>query len=895
MERGELVRRSFIGVIGVFAILLIVSIPGAAVADSSLSWDIENVYTPPSNVGSLDSSIAVDSSGNPHMVCHDAAEDNLKYFYLEDGQWMKDTIPAPSSDFGKYCSIALDTNDNPHISYYDIEEEGLVYAWHVGGDWNIATVDTGEGNDVGQYSSIALDSDDKAHISYYDDTDWDLKHARQKTSWYDFDTTTVDSAGDVGRYSSIAIDSNDNIYISYYDASNTNLKYAISDDEGTTWTKDYADENSNNVGLYSSIDIAEGSGWTFPYISYYDSTDKNLKLATAFDVNWVIDGSSEVGRYTSIAIDDNFHISYYDSANTALKYASGTTDDWNLETVDYEDEVGKNTSIALDSNGSPHISYFDSTNDNFKYTTPLEVPTLVSMPDPTDTDTFHFDWSDVTGANKYHLQLDNNPEFSNPFEAYPLFSEYNYEHNYDDDNYYWRVSAVDTYGRETDFSDTDNFTFDNQPPSIPNLLSPANDETTTNHTPTFDWENSTDASSFTYRLVVDNDLNFADGENSIDESGLTDSIYTLGSDLPDDNYYWKVSAEDELGHQSDWSSTWHLEIYTPNHPPNLSSGSVSPNSDNVGSTFTYEVTYQDDDGDEPDYVTVYIDGESHAMSKISGTPTDGATYQYEWTTSSGDDGSHTYYFKTSDGTDTARLPSAPNTYDGPQVTKTEKHAPTLSSGSVSPDSDNAGATFTYQVTYQDEDNDAPDSIEVIIDEVVKTMENIEDNSYTEGVVYQYEWTTTSDDVGQHTYYFEASDGTYQARLPETDNYEGPNVTKTSENVDNLNVSGYVKSDGGAVEGATVTIGEKSDTTDSDGFFEVENLEGGKDYDVSVDASGYESYSETFSLGNQDKTLEDIILKEPSGGTNVLLIAAIVIAIGVVVGSVIFLKREALMG
>ncbi|MCD6119511.1 hypothetical protein J7K50_06685 [bacterium] len=40
---------------------------------------------------------------------------------------------------------------------------------------------------------------------------------------------------------------------------------------------------------------------------------------------------------------------------------------WHIETVDSDGNVGKYTSIALDSGGYPHISYWDETNNALKY------------------------------------------------------------------------------------------------------------------------------------------------------------------------------------------------------------------------------------------------------------------------------------------------------------------------------------------------------------------------------------------------------------------------------------------------------------------------------------------------------------------------------------------------
>ena len=53
------------------------------------------------------------------------------------------------------------------------------------------------------------------------------------------------------------------------------------------------------------------------------------------------------------------HISYYDYSNDDLKYCNNTAGSWSCSTIDSSGDVGRDTSLALDSNNKAHISYYD--------------------------------------------------------------------------------------------------------------------------------------------------------------------------------------------------------------------------------------------------------------------------------------------------------------------------------------------------------------------------------------------------------------------------------------------------------------------------------------------------------------------------------------------------------
>ena len=86
---------------------------------------------------------------------------------------------------------------------------------------------------------------------------------------------------------------------------------------------------------------------------------------------------SSGGNNTSISLDvsGNVHISYYDSSNGNLKYATNAYGMWMTTTIDssigdYDvNNSGHSSSIALDASGNVYISYYDRLGTALKYAT----------------------------------------------------------------------------------------------------------------------------------------------------------------------------------------------------------------------------------------------------------------------------------------------------------------------------------------------------------------------------------------------------------------------------------------------------------------------------------------------------------------------------------------------
>ncbi len=236
------------------------------------SWDIQIVVVNSSN---FYSSLALDSSDNPHISYYD--NDNytgflkLKYAKWTGSSWDIQTIDIVGGvgwDPSAYSSLALDSSNNPHILYYDDNIGDLKYAKLVGHFWDIQSVDSRLF--VGISISLVLDSSDNPHISYYNQDTSELIYAKGTGAFWEYQT--IDN---VVSYNSLVLDSSDNPHISYYNNNTSELKYA-------KWTGAFWDIQSVEGELYiasrSSISLALDSSDS-SHISYVDSGNGVLKYA----------------------------------------------------------------------------------------------------------------------------------------------------------------------------------------------------------------------------------------------------------------------------------------------------------------------------------------------------------------------------------------------------------------------------------------------------------------------------------------------------------------------------------------------------------------------------------------------------------------------------------------
>ncbi len=230
--------------------------------------------------------------------------------------------------------------------------------------------------------SLAYKSDNTPCVVYGGDQLYYACWDKVNLKW---DPEAVDSGPLAGAYAALAFDKFNYPYISYYDATKESLKWAYN--VGSGWVIEDIDWNTLPLmcplvpgvdGTVATANAPMGPAEMSPELRalkdlVYERNTDDIKLRSleADVVDAITEESQGVGKYTSIAIDDNggVHISYYNEGCRDLKYAfyNGS---WTKETVDlYIDQgsVGTYTSIATDMYRKPHIAYMVEKYDDLRY------------------------------------------------------------------------------------------------------------------------------------------------------------------------------------------------------------------------------------------------------------------------------------------------------------------------------------------------------------------------------------------------------------------------------------------------------------------------------------------------------------------------------------------------
>ena len=173
------------------------------------------------------------------------------------------------------------------------------------------------------------------------------------------------------------------------------------------------------------------------------------------------------------------------------------------------------------------------------------------------------DWQAVPGAMDYQLQVGRDPDFNNIIDDQIVMgTRFQPNFTYNNDQYYWRVRAIDAAGNRMPWTDAAPFSFQRNWPQAPQLEWPANQLVPAVSDPLyFQWKPVAHASS--YQLDISGDANFSPGQYIT--CTTTGTTYLIGSPPTGPNscgslaqgqtFYWRVRAIDgPIGVQGIYSS-----------------------------------------------------------------------------------------------------------------------------------------------------------------------------------------------------------------------------------------------------------------------------------------------------------------------------------------------------
>jgi PKD repeat protein len=354
--------------------------PGAGGTWNSTTIDNNGIYN----------SIAVDSSGNPHIAYYQTPTTNsnpqLEYAYKNNTGWHIQTVDSSAAGTGFYVSLALDSSNNPHMVYGEVfgidTTDKLKYAYENTIGWNITVLTQ---NSYISYINLVL-YHDKPMISFYNDSanngEGELQFMYNNGSSWIIDNVTPKPSG--GRMNSLAVNSEGIPCISYYDINSGpvqgSLRYAQLDPSTGSWDITTIDGNMldlQDVGIWNSL-VLDSSG--NPHISYNVNSGGgggSLKYAYYNGTQWIISTVSTLKSSSSKIIlnSANSPIIVYEDVNTGnLKYAYQEGTNWIINNVNTIDGVGQWISLTLSPSGIPTVSYSTANSYlNYAYLVPFNI------------------------------------------------------------------------------------------------------------------------------------------------------------------------------------------------------------------------------------------------------------------------------------------------------------------------------------------------------------------------------------------------------------------------------------------------------------------------------------------------------------------------------------------
>jgi len=328
----------------------------------------------------------------------------------------------------------------------------------------------------------------------------------------------------------------------------TDVAIKVTDDDGGS------DTDSEAVSVVSVANVAptailgndgpvgEGSPATVSFSSQFDPSGPDTTASFRYEYN--CDGSLFAGapNYATADTSDSHPCTFNDNGTYTVR----------ARIIDQNNGATAYTTDVTVTNVAPNVT--------------LSGPAAANEG---DTKSYSYTWTDPSTADTFPA-ADNSVDCglngtASAVVFTPATKSGSFDCTWSDDSGAGTAAVKATVGDDDAGTDTDtvNVTVGNVAPTTPSLLSPADNATTNDNTPAFDWSNSTDPAgvndTITYRIQVDNNCDFSSPER---DQTTSSSDFTPGASIADGTYCWRVKASDEDGGTSAYSSVRQLTIDT---------------------------------------------------------------------------------------------------------------------------------------------------------------------------------------------------------------------------------------------------------------------------------------------------------------------------------------------
>jgi hypothetical protein len=325
---------------------------------TSQSWTVTEVVSTNSTDDSVESEIAVDSLGNVHVVWEDITDYNgsgsdQDIFYscwnaTFDNWTTTEVVSTESSMDSNQSSIAIDTLGNAHVVWSDstnynnsgTDEDIFYKCWNATlKNWTKTEVVSTQSTSFANYPSIASDGLNNIHVVWIDDTgsDWDIYYNCWNATTYNWTGTEVISTESTSQssYPSIVCDDLNNVHVVWHDFTDLDgfgidydIFYKFWNRTTDLWTTtDIVSTESDEDSLYPSIAIDDsndislvwqdrsdydGAGTEYDvfykrFIQMFPQSDNPQDITTNYTgketINWTLSADYGGGVYRVLAND----------------------------------------------------------------------------------------------------------------------------------------------------------------------------------------------------------------------------------------------------------------------------------------------------------------------------------------------------------------------------------------------------------------------------------------------------------------------------------------------------------------------------------------------------------------------------------------------------------------